>query len=82
MSATIVPFEPGAALARIAATPTGWRIDCRGPHGARAYDFATVEETAEFAIVLHDQGGWQLRYGAGAESVRDLVIEISLEGEE
>ena len=82
MTVPVPPFEPGAALARVVATPMGYRIDCRGSYGARHYDFTTVEETAEFIVVLYDEGGWQPRYGAGAESVRDLVIEITLEGEE
>ena len=76
MTAAIVPFEPGAALARVAATPDGWQIDCRGPHGARHYDFASAGETAEFAITLSDEGNWRLRFGAGAEVVRALIAEL------
>ena len=60
------PFEPGPALARIEPTPTGFVIDCRGPHGARHYDLASVGETAEFARILRDQGGWALRFGPRA----------------
>ncbi|RYC29708.1 hypothetical protein D3273_22475 [Lichenibacterium minor] len=81
MSTTITPFEPGAALARIAATPTGWQIDCRGPYGARHYDFVSTGEAAEFAIILRDKGNWPLRFSPGAETVKVLVEEISAEGE-
>lgn len=41
----VVPFEPGA---RISTTPTGYQIECRGPHGVRHYDFSSVTEAAEF----------------------------------
>ena len=83
MSATIVPFEPVAALARIAATPTGWRIDCRGPYGVRHYDFASADEAAEFAVMLRDGAGeWPLRFSIGAAPVRAIIEEIDVEGDE
>ena len=75
------PFEPSASLARVAATPSGYRIDCRGPHGARRYDFVNAGEAAEFAVALRDDGGWRLRFGTGAEPVRAIVDDLS-EGEE
>ena len=79
MSALVTPFEPGAALARIASTPTGYRIDTRGPLCARAYDFASAGDTAEFAVLLRDEGRWPLRYGPGVEAVRAIVEEIDAE---
>ena len=82
MSATIIPFEPGAALARVSATPTGWQIDCRSPRCARHYDFASSGEAAEFACLLRDRGQWSLRFSLGAATVRKLVEEIDAEGEE
>ena len=78
--ATLIPFEPGAALARVATTPTGYQIDCRGLHGARAYDFTSAGETAEFAVLLREEGNWLLRFSPGAEAVRAIVDEISAEG--
>lgn len=71
------PFEPGASLARISATPIGWIIDCRGPYVARHYDLRSEGEAAELAIVLRDQGGWQLRFSPSAEMVRNLVDELT-----
>ena len=82
MSATITPFEPGAALARVAATPTGYQIDTRGPLCARAYDFASAGEAAEFAIILRNQGNWPLRFSSSAEAVRAIVEEIDAEASE
>ncbi len=79
MSASPTPFEPGAALARIAATPTGWQIDCRGPYGARHYDFVSAGEAAEFAVILRDEGNWPLRFSTGASGVRAIVEEIDKE---
>ncbi len=76
MSTSILPFNPGAALARVSATPTGFQIDCRGPKGARQYDFDRAGETAEFALVLRDDGGWHLRFGPDADTVRAIVQEI------
>jgi len=76
VSTSILPFNPGAALARVAATPTGFQIDCRGPHGARNYDFTSVGEAGEFAVTLRDYGGWRLRFGTGTEVVRAIVEEI------
>ncbi len=76
----VVPFEPGAARARISTTPTGYQIECRGPHGLRHYDFVSATEAAEFAVVLRDEGGWRLRFSTGAEAVRAIVNEI--DGEE
>ena len=76
MSAALAPFEPSAALARIAATPTGYQIDARGPHGARAYDFASAGEAAEFAVVMRDEGNWPLRFSPAARAVREIVDEI------
>ncbi len=80
MSAAVLPFEPAAALARVAATPTGYQIECRGLHGVRHYDFSSVGEAAEFAILLRDEGRWRLRFSTGAEVVRAIVDEI--DGEE
>ena len=77
---TVTPFEPGAALARVATTPTGYQIDARGPHGARAYDFTSAGEAAEFAVLLRDEGRWLLRFSPGAEAVRAIVAEIDAEG--
>ena len=82
MSASILPFEPGAALARVSATPTGWQIDARGPHGARAYDFASAGEAAEFAVLMRVEGNWPLRFSPGTEAVRAIVEEISAEASE
>ena len=82
MGAALVPFEPGAALARIAPTRSGYRIDTRGPLCARAYDFASAGEAAEFAIILRDDGRWPLRYSPGAEAVREIVEEIDAEAAE
>ena len=76
MSIAHIPFEPGAALARVAATPTGYQIDTRGPLCARAYDFASAGEAAEFAIILRDQGRWPLRFSPAAKAVREIVDEI------
>jgi len=76
MNATILPFEPGAALARISTTPTGYQIECSGPRGARQYDFDRAGETAEFAILLRDKGRWRLRFGTGTEAIRAIVAEI------
>ncbi len=73
MSASVTPFDPGAALARIKPTAAGWTIDTRGPHGARHYDFTQPGETAEFAIVLRDEGKWPLRFSPGADVVRAIV---------
>ncbi len=80
MSSLVIPFEPGAALARIAATPTGWQIDARGPFGARAYDFTSAGEAAEFAVLMRDDGNWPLRFSPAAGAVRDIVAEIDAEG--
>jgi len=74
VSAAILPFKPGAALARISTTPTGYQIECRGPHGVRHYDFSSVAEAAEFAVVLRDEG--RLRFSTGAEAIRAIVAEI------
>ena len=82
MSATIIPFEPVAALARIAATSSGWQIDCRGPYGVRHYDFASADQAAEFAVMLRDAGEWPLRFSIGAAPVRAIVEEIDREGDE
>lgn len=76
MSAAVLPFEPGAALARIAATPSGYQIDARGPHGARAYDFTSACEAAEFAVLMRDEGNWPLRFTPAAKAVREIVDEI------
>ena len=76
------PFhEPGAALARIEPTPLGWVIDCRGPCGARHYDFRSAGEAAEFAVILRDQGHWALRFGSRADVIRLLVEEIDAHAE-
>ncbi len=80
MIAAVTPFEPGAALARVAATPTGFQIDARGPHGARAYDFTSAGEAAEFAVIMRDEGNWPLRFSPAAEQVRELVDEITEAG--
>ncbi len=69
----VVPFEPGA---RISTTPTGYQIECRGPHGVRHYDFASASEAGEFAVVLRDDGGWHLRFSTGAEAILAIVDEI------
>ena len=82
MSATIIPFESGAALARVSATPTGWQIDCRSPYGVRHYDFASADEAAEFAVMLRNAGEWPLRFSIGAAPVRAIVEEIDVEGDE
>ena len=82
MGAALVPFEPGAALARIAVTPTGYRIDTRGPYGARSYDFSSAGEAGEFAVLLRDDGRWPLRFSPGAEAVRAIVEEIDAEAAE
>ena len=79
MSATVAPFEPGGALARIATTSTGWQIDTRGPHGARVYTFVSLGEAAEFAVALRDEGQWRLRFRPGTEAVRAIVDEIDAE---
>ena len=79
MSAPNTPFEPGAALARISATPTGYQIDCRGPFGARHHDFTSIGEAAEFAVVLRDYGNWPLRFSAGTEAVLTTIREIDAE---
>ena len=76
MSTSILPCNPGAALARVAATSTGFQIDCRGPRGARQYDFDRAGETAEFAILLRDEGRWRLRFSTGTEAIRAIVAEI------
>ena len=73
---TLIPFEPGAALARISATRVGYRIDTRGPYGARTYDFRSAGEAGEFAVLLRDEGRWPLRFSPGAEPVRAIVDEI------
>ena len=70
------PFEPGASLARIDRTPSGFVGDCRGPMVARLYDFTSAGEAAEFALTMRDEGGWSLRFGRGADEVRDLVSEL------
>ncbi|RYB06234.1 hypothetical protein [Lichenibacterium ramalinae] len=80
MDTSLTPHNPGPALARIEPTRTGYVIDCRGPHGARHYDLASVAEAAEFARILRDQGGWALRFGPRAGEVRDLVEELDLAG--
>ena len=77
----VIPFEPGAALARVAATRTGYQIDTRGPRAARAYDFTSAGEAAEFAVLLRDEGRWHLRFSPGAEAVRAIIREIDEEGE-
>ncbi len=77
-----VPFEVGASLARISATPMGWQIDTRGPRAARRYDFTTAGATAEFAITLRDTGNWPLRFGPGTEEVRAIIDELTEEGAE
>ena len=74
---SVLPFEPGPALARISRTPCGWIIDTRGPYGACHYDCSSEGEAAELAIILRDQGGWQLRYSRTAEPVRRLIEELS-----
>ncbi len=76
MSAAILPFEPGAALARISTTPTGYQIECRGPYGVRHYDFTSAGEAGEFAVILRDEGRWRLRFGTGTEAIRVIVAEI------
>ncbi len=76
MSAVILPFNPGAALARISTTPIGYQIECRGPHGVRHYDFSSVAEAGEFAVTLRDEGRWRLRFSTGAEAVQAIVDEI------
>lgn len=80
MELQTTPHNPGPALARVEATPTGFVIDCRGPHGARHYDHASVGEAAEFARILRDQGGWALRFGPRAAEIRDLVEELDHAG--
>ncbi len=72
----VVPFEPGAALACISTTPTGYQIESRGPHGVRHYDFASASEAGEFAVVLRDEGRWRLRFSTGTEAIRAIVDEI------
>ena len=69
----VVPFEPGA---RISTTPTGYQIECRGPYGVQHYDFSSVGEAAEFAVVLRDEGGWRLRFSSDAQAIRAIVDEI------
>ena len=78
----LIPFEPGAALARICATRVGYRIDTRGPYGARSYDFRSAGEAGEFAVLLRDEGRWPLRFRPGAEAVRAIVEEIDAEASE
>ncbi len=70
------PSEPGASLARIDRTPTGYVIDCCGPMVACHYDFRSVGEAAEFAQVLRDSGNWPLRFGRGADEIREIVAEL------
>ena len=82
MSASITPFEPGAALARISATPTGYQIDARGPRVCRAYDFPSAGEAAEFAVLMRDEGNWPLRFSLGAEEVLVIVREIDAEAKQ
>lgn len=76
MTAAVIPFEPGATLARVVARDGGFVIDTRGPHAARAYTFACPGDTAEFAVALRDEGGWTLRFGHGADEVRRMVVEL------
>jgi len=73
LMSAVVPFEPGA---HISTTPTGYQIECRGPHGVRHYDFSSVAEAAEFAILLRDEGRWRLRFSTDAEAIRAIVDEI------
>ena len=74
---SVIPFEPGASLARISATPSGWIIDCWGPRAAQHYDFRSEGEAAEMAMTLRDEGGWRLRFSPSADIVRKLVDELS-----
>ncbi len=78
----MIPFDPGAALARVEVTPSGFAIDCRSPQAARRYDFTSAGAAAEFAVLLRDEGGWSLRFRDGADVLRVLVAEIDAEASE
>lgn len=69
-------FNPGPSLARVATTPDGWTIDCRGPRAAQTHNFTCEGCTAEFARALRDEGGWTLRFGPGCQSIAALVAEL------
>ncbi len=73
MSADIVALPTPLPIARIENTDQGWRITTRSPSVRRHYDFISVGETAEFAIVLRDEGKWPLRFSPGADAVRAIV---------
>ncbi len=76
MSADIVTLPTSLPIARIKPTAAGWTINCRGPHGARHYDFTSASEAGEFAVVLRDEGGWRLRFSIGTDAVQAIVEEI------
>lgn len=80
MSATVIPFCTSPAIARVVITLHGWRIDCTSPAVRRSYHYAMEGDTAEHARVLRIDGGWTLRFGPGAESVKRLVADLDRGG--
>ncbi len=69
-------FNPGPSLARVAATPGGWTIDCRSPHAAQTHSLTCEGCTAEFARALRDEGGWSLRFSPGCHGVQRAVTDL------
>ena len=79
MSATILPLNPNGC-ARISAVTSGFRIALRSDRVSVDYDRRTAGDTAEFAVLLRDEGGWRLRFDRNAVAIELLVAEIDEEG--
>lgn len=69
-------FNPGPSLARVAVTPGGWIIDCRGPRTAQAHSFTCEGCATEFARALRNDGVWSLRFGPGCGGVERAVVDL------